>query len=50
MAVMLFYAGGFAFVVWVSTKLICTDCGAANPFDSRFCEQCGAAVAVSLSA
>ena len=28
----------------------CAVCGAANPLDSRFCEQCGAAVAVSLSA
>jgi hypothetical protein len=28
----------------------CAVCGASNPLDSRFCEQCGAAVAVTLSA
>ena len=28
----------------------CMECGAANALDSRFCEQCGARVAVSLSA
>ena len=35
----------------IEPAMTCSDCGAANPFDSRFCEQCGgAASAVSLSA
>ena len=34
----------------IEPTLTCPDCGAANPLDSRFCEQCGAASVVSLSA
>ena len=32
------------------SMMACSACGADNPFDSRFCEQCGAATAVTLSA
>ena len=34
----------------IEPTITCSDCGAANPFGSRFCEQCGAASAVTLSA
>jgi hypothetical protein len=30
------------------TRMGCRECGAANPIDSRFCEQCGAAVAMTV--
>ena len=32
------------------TRIGCRECGAANPIDSRFCEQCGAVVAAAMTA
>jgi Zn-dependent protease with chaperone function len=36
--------------VSIESRIGCRECGAGNPIDSRFCEQCGAPVAAAMSA
>lgn len=45
-----FAAGADEAPMSIESRIGCRECGAGNPIDSRFCEQCGAPVATAVSA